>query len=319
MSRIAPAAVAGFIALAIVPSAAHAATAAPTAVTGLAGSITPQGATLTARVNPQGLRTSYRFDYGLSKKYTARTGSQKIAPGGTPVAATAGVSGLASNRVYHYRIVASNAKGTVRGADQTFKTPKQPLGFSVAVNPNPILFGDVTTVAGTLGGTGSTNRAVQLQANAWPFTAGFVPLGNAQLTNATGSFAFPVLGLGINTQFRVVTTGEKPTVSPVVTGNVLVKVTAKTRVKTVNRGSRLRFSGTVRPAHEDVQIGIQRRSNNKWLTVSGSRTRPGTVDYSRYATRVKINRGGLYRVFVKTVDGRNVSHYSPEIELKTRR
>ncbi|MFA4928269.1 MAG: hypothetical protein WC558_07120 [Patulibacter sp.] len=304
--------------LALAPAIAHA-DGPPAVKTGLAGSLTPQSASVVGTVNANGLRTRYFFDYGTSKKYGARTARQNAGSGATPRAATAGVSGLKSNTTYHYRLVATNAKGTVRGANRTFKTPKQPLGFSVALNPNPFVYGAVTMVVGTLGGTGSANRAVQLQQQTWPYTGGWVPNGNALVTDKAGNFGFPLLALNDNSRFRVVTTGDKPTVSAVLTADVRLDVSAKTSTRTVNRGSRLRFSGIVRPAQVGTGVGVQRLSSKgTWVTVRGSVTRKDSVNYSRYATRARITRSGTYRVFVKSAQGNLTGHYSPSIKIRVR-
>jgi hypothetical protein len=303
MSRIAPAVVTGLVAFAAVPVAAHAAdTTKPSVATGLAGSITPQSATLTGKVDPGGAPTGYRFQYGTTAKYGKQTARLSAGSGVSPVAATAGVAGLKPATRYHYRLIAANAKGTVRGADRTFTTPKQPLGFAVAANPSVVPFGGATVVAGTLGGTGSANRAVQLQANPWPFQAGFTNLGNAQVTSARGEFAFPLLGLSLNTQYRVVTTGKPTVASPVVATQVGVVVSTNVK-RRVTKGNTLRFSGRVRPARVGEQVGVQRLSGTSWKTLKGSHTRAGTADYSTYATRVRIRKSGTYRVFVRIADG----------------
>jgi hypothetical protein len=316
--RIAPVVLAATAVMAV-PAAAQAATSKPAASTGLAGSITPQGATLTGVVDPNGLNTAYRFEYGTSTKYGAKTARAIAGNGVTKVAATGGVAGLTPATTYHYRIVASNGKGVVRGADRTFKTPKQPLGFSVAVNPNPLSFGGPTTVGGTLGGTGSANRQIQLQQNPWPYTSGFAPVGNVQVTSATGTFAFPLLGQTINTQYRVATTGKDPVISPVVTSEVGIAVTTTVK-KSVRKGGTLRFSGRVRPARVGDQIGVQRLSSgDSWVTLKGSRTRAGTAEYARYATRVRIRRSGSYRVFVRVADGSLKSLPGPSVDIKARR
>jgi hypothetical protein len=315
--RIAPVVLAATAVMAV-PAAAQAATSAPAVSTGLAGSLTPQGATLTGAVDPNGLSTAYRFEYGTSTKYGAKTARASAGNGVTKVAATGGVTGLKSATVYHYRLVASNAKGTVHGADRTFRTPKQPLGFAVAINPNPITFGGPTTVAGTLGGTGSAHRQVQLQQNPWPYASGFTPVGNVQLTSATGTFAFPLLGQTINTQYRVVTTGKDPVVSPVVQSAVGIAVTTTVK-RSVRRGGTLRFSGRVRPARVGDQIGVQRLSGESWVTLKGSHTRAGTAEYARYATRVRIRRSGSYRVFVRVADGSLQSLPGSSVEIKARR
>ncbi|WP_320671707.1 fibronectin type III domain-containing protein [Patulibacter defluvii] len=318
MSRITPIAVAAAAIVAIAPATAQAATQ-PVATTGLAGSITPQSATLTGTIDPGGAGTRYVFEYGKTKKYGAKTATASAGGGTSKVAATAAVTGLQSNTVYHYRLVARNAKGVSRGVDRTFKTPRQPLGFAVAASPNPIAFGDPLVIAGTLGGTGSSNRQVQLQQNPWPYTTGFQPVGNVQLTSSTGAFTFPLLGVALNTQYRVVTTDKTPTISPVVQAGVLIDVDTGVRKTRVYRGSRLRFSGKVHPARDGVQVGLQRNDRGKWKTIKGGRTTAGGTTFSRYELRGTIRKGGSYRVFVKVADGSLQSHYGPEIKIRTRR
>lgn len=306
--------------LALAPAVAHA-DGPPVVATGLAGNLTPQSASVVGTVNANGVKTRYFFDYGTSKKYGSRTARQNVGSGATPLAATAGVAGLKSDTTYHYRLVAVNAKGTARGADRTFKTPKQPLGFSVALNPNPFLYGAVSAVVGTLGGTGSANRAVQLQQRVWPYTAAWTPIGNALLTDAAGNFSFPLIGLGGNSQFRVVTTNDKPTVSATITADVRLAVTAKTSVRTVKRKAQLRFSGIVRPAQVGTGVAVQRLSSTgkRWITVRGSKTRQDSVNFSRYATRARITSSGTYRVWVASADGNLTGHYSPSIKIRVRR
>lgn len=306
--------------LALAPAVAHA-DGPPAVTTGLAGSLTPQSASVVGTVNANGVKTRYFFDYGTSKKYGSRTARQNAGAGATPLAATAGITGLRSNTKYHYRLVAVNAKGTSRGADRTFKTPKQPLGFSVALNPNPLVYGAVTAVVGTLGGTGSANRAVQLQQRVWPYTGPWTKSSNVLLTNGDGNFSFPLVGLGSNSQYRVVTTGDKPTVSAIMTADVRLAVSAKTRVRTVNRRSRLRFSGIVRPAQVGTGVAVQRLTSTgkRWVTVRGSKTREDSANFSRYATRARITSSGTYRVWVASADGSLTGHYSPSIKIRVRR
>jgi len=319
MIRIAPAAVAGLAIVAIAPAASQAAekVTKPSVVTGLSSAATPESITLTGVVNPHGAPTNYRFEYGTSTKYGKRSARGTAGSGVSNVAATSGLSGLKSATVYHYRIIASNKKGTVRGKDRTFKTPKQPLGFSVAANPNIVQLGGTTTIAGTLGGTGSTGRQVQLQQKPWPYTGPFQPIGNIQLTSKTGGFAFPVLGLALNTQYRVATTDKTPTYSAVVGAEAGVVVTTNVK-RRVKKGNTLRFSGRVRPNKVGEQVGVQRLEGDAWKTLKGSRTRVGGADYASYATRVRIRKSGTYRVFVTVRDGslRGLPGSSVRIDLR---
>ena len=97
---------------------------APSVITGTASSVTQTTATLNALVDPNGEQvTECKLEYGPTMSY----GSS--APCGIPpgsgqgaVAVSASIAALAAATSYHYRVVATNAKGTGEGRDQTFST-----------------------------------------------------------------------------------------------------------------------------------------------------------------------------------------------------
>lgn len=286
----------------IAPAAASAA--APLVTTGGAAQVTISSATLTGTVNPRGLSTSYYFQYGTTTAYGSRTASTAAGKGGAGVAAAAQISGLGSNTKYHYRLIAHNSDGTTAGNDRTFRTPRQPLGLALSATPNPVVFGGLTTLSGTLSGTGNTGRAVQLQQNPFPFTSGFSNVANAQLTDAAGNFSFTVLSVPLTTQYRVLVANNQAIVSPVVTVSVQVLVRTSVTHRHVRRGAKVRFSGTVRPAVPNVPLAIQKRGpSGGWVTVSGSITRPGGNGYAVYGKTVRVKRGGRYRVYVGATGG----------------
>ena len=132
-------------------------------------------------------------------------------------------------------------------------TTKVPLSLAIAVTPSPVLFGGTVTVQGTLSGTENGNREVVLQANTFPFAAGFQNLGNPELTTASGGFSFPVLGLGLVTQFRVVTVTNPPVASPIAVEAVAVRV--ESHVRRARRPHHARIFGTVTPAEDGAQVG----------------------------------------------------------------
>jgi hypothetical protein len=286
----------------IAPAAASAA--APLVTTGGAAQVTISSATLTGTVNPRGLSTSYYFQYGTTTAYGSRTASTAAGKGGAGVAAAAQISGLGSNTKYHYRLIAHNSDGTTAGNDRTFRTPRQPLGLALSATPNPVVFGGLTTLSGTLSGTGNNGRAVQLQQNPFPFTSGFSNVANAQLTDAAGNFSFTVLSVPLTTQYRVLVANNQAIVSPVVTVSVQVLVRTSVTHRHVRRGAKVRFSGTVRPAVPNVPLAIQKRGpSGRWVTVSGSITRPGGNGYAIYGKTVRVKRGGRYRVYVGATGG----------------
>ena len=79
-------------------------------------------AKLGALVNPGGLQTGYRFEYGPTSAYGSSTPFPEgsVGEGITARAVWASANGLAPGTTYHYRVVATNELGTVYGPDRTF-------------------------------------------------------------------------------------------------------------------------------------------------------------------------------------------------------
>jgi NHL repeat len=88
--------------------------------------LTPNSATLGAAVNPFGLPTTFRFEYGPTPAYGQRVpantdGIVSSSRSFQPV--SAGISGLTPGGVYHFRVVATNAIGQSMSPDATFTEP----------------------------------------------------------------------------------------------------------------------------------------------------------------------------------------------------
>ncbi|MFL5897747.1 MAG: hypothetical protein ACJ76D_04710 [Solirubrobacterales bacterium] len=80
-------------------------------------------ATLRALIDPAGQRTDFHFEYGESEAYGQSTPGGEIAGDEGPVEVEANLFGLSPERVYHFRIVASNSISAFVGPDQIFTTP----------------------------------------------------------------------------------------------------------------------------------------------------------------------------------------------------
>lgn len=311
---------AALAALALVLLTASTAMAAPGAATGGTADVTASSATLGGRVDPNGQPTTYYFEYGTTKRYGSRTPDVSAGNGSSAARVRADVSGLTANTTYHYRIVASNPSGVASGGDETFKTKPQPLGLSIAANPNPVVFGSPTTITGTLTGTGNAGRQVVLQGRGFPYTTEFAQVGNPQVTDANGNFAFPLLSVPSNTQYRVVSIEGKDVPSPILTLGVAVSVKTNVSATSVKRGRSVRFSGTIRPGRAGAQWAIQKKTRSgAWATVAGSITRGGSQSFSGFSRKVRIPRGGTYRVFVLIVDGNFTSGIGREIKISSHR
>jgi hypothetical protein len=120
---------------------------APNLLVSKMGPITETNARLEGTVNPNGLPTTAWFEWGETEAYDRQTPPEQAGSGFTVVNISTEVSGLEPGAVYHYRIVAANSAGTLRGPDQTFATtevtgagdePRGPAGFRLDQNyPNP--------------------------------------------------------------------------------------------------------------------------------------------------------------------------------------
>ncbi len=204
--------------------------------------------------------------------------------------------------------------GTKTGGDRTFATPKVPLSLAIVGAPNPVVFGNPFLVEGNLFGTGASTHEIVLQVNAFPFLGGFKNVGNPEITNATGCFSFPVLGLLENAQLRVVTVGKPLVYSPIVTETVAVRVSFHVR-RAAKRGY-VRFYGTVAPAEVGAQVGFQLLQPGKSVNEGGTVVRSGTSGVGSFSGRMRLRHRGLYRALVKVSDGAHVSDYSEPILVR---
>jgi DNA-binding beta-propeller fold protein YncE len=125
------------------------------------GSVTADTATFRARINPNTLDTSYRFEYGLgdcavSTCASVPLGGLSIGSGFDGVAVSQSVGGLQQGTVYHYRLVAENSLGASE-ASATFKTQSTGLGFQMSdarawemVSPPQKFGGDIVDLSAGL-------------------------------------------------------------------------------------------------------------------------------------------------------------------------
>jgi RHS repeat-associated protein len=134
---------------------------APKVQTEAASSIEGRAAALKATIAPNGLPTSYQFEYGTSTSY----GSKAPIPDGAVVAGAGAtlvdylLGELEPATMYHFRVVATNAAGTEVGLDRQFTTlplakpsaataiatnvRNESATFNGTVNPNGLVTGYV--------------------------------------------------------------------------------------------------------------------------------------------------------------------------------
>ena len=111
----------------------------PTVGTLITGDVTSTSGVLGGTINPNGLATTYYFEYGSDTTYGGSTTPVDSGSASFPIAVSGSLSGLDPGVSYHWRLVAANSSGTMVGSDQVLATPA----------PEPTLSGSITLVSGT--------------------------------------------------------------------------------------------------------------------------------------------------------------------------
>jgi hypothetical protein len=90
---------------------------------------------LQAQVDPEGVDSTYRFEYGTTSAYgtSIPVALADIGAGEANVPVSAELTGLRAGMTYHYRLVAVNAAGTTASEDATFTTVAPALIEDVTV------------------------------------------------------------------------------------------------------------------------------------------------------------------------------------------
>jgi hypothetical protein len=103
-----------------------------------ANTVTGDSAKLRAKINPHNVETTYVFEYGpedcavaLEPCTQVPIDGAAIGKGRKGVVVEQALVGLEAQSVYHYRVVATNAKGTKASPDKAFTTQGSGLGFGL--------------------------------------------------------------------------------------------------------------------------------------------------------------------------------------------
>jgi hypothetical protein len=91
----------------------------PEANTGQAAAIYATSTVLNGTVSPNGLATTYYFEYGTTTAYGLATASRTTQ---AEASVSETVRGLSAGTTYHFRLVATNASGTSYGPDRSYQT-----------------------------------------------------------------------------------------------------------------------------------------------------------------------------------------------------
>jgi hypothetical protein len=293
------------ICLALAVSASAVAIAAPPgATTNAATDVTATTATLNGTVVTDGA-TTYHFEWGPTTAYGSSSPETSVTGGGPNGKSVSDqIAGLQPSTTYHFRIVARNAEGPTNGADMTFTTPAAGPNdnvLSIAKNPKTVTFGNPVTISGRLTGPNSGGVTVELESTEFPYTTPFRNVATTT-TAPNGDYSFTQTPQR-NTRYRAIARTNPRTQSADIAVGVRRRVSLRIGDQTPTRGQRVRFSGTVTPGADGKVALIQRRTSDGWKTLSTptlvATTPVNGVARSKYARRIRIRRGGLYRTVVR--------------------
>jgi hypothetical protein len=266
----------------------------PAVTTGGTKAVTSGSATLTGTVNPKSQATTDYFQYGATTSYGAQTSSRGAGSGTKNVSVSVAVGSLVPNTTYHYRLVATNASGTTTGADRSFRTSKSSAGVTIAASPSPVVFGQATTISGSVLGPRAAHATVTLQRAA--SAAG--PFVNVTTTSADpkGRYSFAGVRPSANTYFRAVANGLGSARLLVL---VRFRITLAVSTHHPRRGHLVRFFGRAAPRHNGLLVQIQRLgSDHRWHAIGRARLRAAAGNTSVYGVRLRVRRSGLFRAIV---------------------
>ena len=184
---------------------------------------------------------------------------------------------------------------------QANQKPKDQAGLTLDVRPATIVFGSAATLTGKLSGT-TPDRDVVVRFeidDTKPYGDSYRNTGLETRTGGGGNFSIDVKP-SVTSQYRAVAQASPPVTSGPRLVSVRPRISFRLSDPTPTRGERVRFSGTVAPAHDGLTALIQRRSaTGRFITVARATLRDAGDLRSTYSRRIRIRRDGAYRIKVR--------------------
>jgi hypothetical protein len=274
--------------------------AAPAVVTGSASGVTASAATLNGTVNPEGVATTYQFQYGTSTSYgsVAPASPASAGSGSSAVSESASLSGLSASTTYDYRLVATNATGTTDGSNQTFTTPASSSSGSAFTPVGALIQGTSLTPSVTAQAAGDV---ILLHVT----TEGGAPPTGISGGGATWTQLGSTLTGSVNSGFS----------AAVYEGTVTAAGTATATVTTSGTPSAVRIAGQeYNPGSGQTGVLVSQAN----LDVTGTSTGPSITPtgsnelYSFYGYDTDIGSAGSTAGYTYEVDDNgNVYAYDP--------
>lgn len=258
----------------------------PVAATGAPANVTASSATLVGAVNPNGVKASAYFEYGLTTAYGQSTPVQNVPAGFSTVSLQAPNLPLIPNAAYHYRLVASNSAGTALGNDVLFSvTAGGGVGSGVPTAPPAVIAeaavgvgGESAILQGSVNPNGGTTL-VKFEyglTTAYGLSTGLQGVGNGDTPAAV---ALPVQGLLPGTTYHYRLTGSNSLGAThgddAVFTTAFPAPTAVTGDSTVLTTTSVRIDGEVRARGASAEVWIDYGTDG--ITFNSVRAEPADV------------------------------------------
>ncbi len=163
---------AAFAALVAVAAAASS----PTVSTDSPASVVTSSAILRGTIDPNGAKTTYAFQWGLTDAYGTTSRARSAGAGTTSVAVSLQLRRLLPGTVYHYRLMALSTAGGAIGRDRSFKTKGNPPPYA-ATGPTTLISANSATVTAVI----NPNN----EKTTWYFQYGLSPVYSSQTVAQT--------------------------------------------------------------------------------------------------------------------------------------
>lgn len=176
------------------------------------------------------------------------------------------------------------------------KGPKPNPNLTIKSSASAVTFGRSVTLSGTAKNI-APGTTVEVQQNPYPYS-GFKPTGKTAIVDPAGNWSIAGIQPQMHTQYKVTAKTSPPTDSGAVFVRVRLRVSFHVSDSTPKKGARVRFYGTVLPAHPGKPVLIQKKTSTGYKTI----TKTKLSSTSKYSKRLRIRRSGTFRVVVQSLD-----------------
>ncbi len=172
----------------------------PSVTTTAATALTANSATLNGLVNPNGISTTYHFEWGTTSSYGNNTPTLSAGSGSGNINVNAGITGLSGVTMYYYRLVGVNSDGTSYGNQMTFSTQGNLPTITTTSATS------ISQTTATTGGNITSDGGVTITARGVCWSTSPSPsLANSHSSDGSGvgNFITNLTGLTSNTLFYI--------------------------------------------------------------------------------------------------------------------